>query len=163
MEHTDFIVLVGMLRPKLQRDAKMGALRNGAIPVEYQVARALRWLAGGSVYECMDGHVIARSTAYAVVHDVIDALNEAPELVCAWPQDGAVDEGAAAFKRRSTNDVITHACGGVDGLFLHIRQPSTQEHKHPLQFYSGHKKGFGYNFQVIVVEGIAGGRKCAAV
>ena len=38
MEHEDFMVLVDLLRPSLQRDVKMGALRNGAVPVEYQLA-----------------------------------------------------------------------------------------------------------------------------
>ncbi|CAB1107031.1 unnamed protein product [Ectocarpus sp. CCAP 1310/34] len=69
MEYDDFRVLVDHLRPALQKNEKMGLLRNGAIPVEYQVAMTLRWLAGGSTYECMDGHVIARSTAYHAVCD----------------------------------------------------------------------------------------------
>lgn len=35
LEYDDFMVLVGLLRPKLERDARMGGLRNGAVPVEF--------------------------------------------------------------------------------------------------------------------------------
>ncbi|CAN0271982.1 unnamed protein product, partial [Hapterophycus canaliculatus] len=55
MQHDDFMVLVELLRPALARDEKVGALRNGAIAVEYQVGLTLRWLAGASMYEGMVG------------------------------------------------------------------------------------------------------------
>lgn len=50
MGYDDFMALTELLRPDLQRDEKMGALRNGAVPVEYQLAMTLRWLAGASIY-----------------------------------------------------------------------------------------------------------------
>ncbi|CAB1096714.1 unnamed protein product [Ectocarpus sp. CCAP 1310/34] len=80
----------------------MGLLRNGAIPVEYQVAMTLRWLAGGSIYECMDGHVIARSTAYHVTSTVINALNACPELNCKWPEGEDAAGAAELFRNRSS-------------------------------------------------------------
>ena len=64
MGYDGFMALVDLLRPALKRDEEMGLLRNGTIPVEYQVAMTLRLLAGGSIYECMDDHVIGMSTAY---------------------------------------------------------------------------------------------------
>lgn len=48
MDHADFMVLVEHLRQVLERNAAMGALRNVAVPVEYQVALTLRWLASAS-------------------------------------------------------------------------------------------------------------------
>ena len=80
MGYDDFMALVDLVRPAVKRDEEMGLLRNGTIPVEYQVAMTLRWLAGGSIYEGMDGHVIARSTAYCLTSRVISALNACPEL-----------------------------------------------------------------------------------
>ncbi|CAM9404269.1 unnamed protein product, partial [Ascophyllum nodosum] len=80
MHHDDFMVLVDHLRPELERNATMGALRNGAVPVEYQVALTLRWLAGASMSEGMDGHVIARSTAYQTALRVIKAINNCTKL-----------------------------------------------------------------------------------
>ncbi|CAM9682616.1 unnamed protein product, partial [Ascophyllum nodosum] len=147
MEYEDFICLVTWLRPALERDRKMGNLRNGAIPVEYQVAMGVRWLAGASVFELMDGHVIARSKAYAVVRRVIYAMNKLSHLDCVWPSGYAVERAAAGFKDRSTNNIITRAVGAMDGLFIRLRRPSLRDHPLPTRFYSGHKKGFGMNFQ----------------
>lgn len=148
MEHEDFLKLVEVLRPALQRNEKMGALRNGAIPVEYQLAITLRWLAGGSIYEGMGGHVIARSTAYAIVHRVVDALNACSGLDCSWPSGADALLSAALFKKRSDHGVIGKALGAMDGLFLRLRKPSRRDHGASHNFFSGHKKGHGMNLQV---------------
>ena len=63
----------------------MGSLRNGAIPVEIQVALTSRWLAGASMFEEMDGHVLAKSTAYVTAHRVIAAINACSTLDCNGP------------------------------------------------------------------------------
>lgn len=148
MDYDDFMVLVELLRNDLQRNVAMGNLRNGAVPVEYQVAITLRWLAGASIYEGMDGHVIARSTAYAICHRVIDALNACRALDCKWPEGDGVLRNAAAFKQRSSWDVIDEAIGAMDGLYILIIKPNRHDHAATHSFYSGHKKAFGMNFQV---------------
>jgi len=108
MGYDDFMALVDLVRPAVKRDEEMGLLRNGTIPVEYQVAMTLRWLAGGSIYECMDGHVIARSTAYCLTSRVISALNACPELNCdgrvVYPSDQTErdrDRGAEQLLQRA--------------------------------------------------------------
>lgn len=148
MDHAEFQTLVGILRPKLQRNDKMGDLRNGAIPVEFQVAMTLRFLAGGSVFEVMDGNVIAKSTAYALVHRVIDTINQAQGLDCVWPKGEDAEAQCGMYRQRSTNGVIRMCVGAMDGLFVRLIQPSLRRHTSPGSFYSGHKKGFGMNFQV---------------
>lgn len=148
MGHDDFMALADLLRTDLQRDEKMGGLRNGAIPVEYQLAMALRWLAGASIYEGMDMHVIARSTAYSIVHRVIDALNACSELDCKWPVGDDLAANAAGFMKRSSWDVITKAFGAMDGLFIRLIKPNHHDHAATHAFFSGHKKAFGMNFQV---------------
>ncbi|CAM9474244.1 unnamed protein product [Ectocarpus sp. 4 AP-2014] len=147
LRFTEFADLADVLRPKLERDEKMGALRIGVIPVEFQLAMALRFLAGVSIFEVMDGNVIARSTAYAVVRRVIDAINQTRELDCVWPEgDGALDQ-CGMYRQRSTNGVIRMCVGAMDGLFVRLTQPSLRRHVNPRAFYSGHKKAFGMNFQ----------------
>lgn len=148
MTHEEFIDLVEMLRPTLQRDEKMGALRNGAIPVEFQVAITLRFLAGASIFEAMVGHVIARSSAYMVVYRVVDALNACNSLRCVWPTGEEAKKQGKLYKELSTNNVIERAVGAMDGLFLRIIKPKLRSHKFSNIFYSGHKKGFGMNLQV---------------
>lgn len=148
MEYEDFKILVEYLRPALQRDERMGALRNGAIPVEYQVALTLRWLAGASMYEGMDGHVIARSTAYQTAFRVIAALNACPELNCKWPEGEDVARAARVFENRSSLGIIRKCIGAMDGLFIRMIRPTAQQTAEPNNYFSGHKKGFGMNFQV---------------
>lgn len=148
MPYEDFKVLVEYLRPALQRDEKMGALRNGAIPVEYQVALTLRWLAGASMYEGMDGHVKARSTAYQTAFRAIAALNACPQLNCTWPEGEDVVWAAGVFENRSSFGVIRKCVGAMDGLFIRMIRPTAKESAEPNRFFSGHKKGFGMNFQV---------------
>lgn len=80
MGHEDFMVLAGMLRAQLRRDGGMGALRHGVVPVEFQLAITLRYLAGGSMFDVMDNRQIAKNTAMAVIHRVVDALNSCESL-----------------------------------------------------------------------------------
>jgi len=146
MDYPEFLVLAGLLRPALTKDDKMGRLRNGTIPVEYQVAMTLRWLAGASIFECMDGHVIARSTAYSITSRVLEALVACPELDCKWPEGEAVRANAELFRSRSTFGIIRNCIGAMDGLFIRVVKPTAGEAEEPNMFYSGHKKGFGMNF-----------------
>ncbi|CAN0371733.1 unnamed protein product, partial [Pylaiella littoralis] len=150
MHHVDFKILVDHLRPELERDTTMGALRNGAVPVEYQVGLTLRWLAGASMYQGMDGHVIARSTAYQTAFRVIKAINDCTELDCKWPATPEdVADKAAHFEKRCSVGVIRKCVGAMDGLFVRTIRPTTRDTAEPNSYYSGHKKGFGMNFQRI--------------
>lgn len=148
MEHEDFMVLVELLRPALERNSKMGALRNGAVPVEYQLAITLRWLAGASIYEGMDGHVIARSTAYAIVGRVVKALNACCSLDCEWPVGEDAEESARLFRARSEHEVLRKALGAMDGLYVRMIKPTLRDHPASHNFFSGHKGGHGMNLQV---------------
>eukprot|EP00903_Cladosiphon_okamuranus_P005785 g5732.t1 len=148
MDYVDFIVL-DLLRPALKRNDEMGLLRNGSVPAEHQVAMTLRWLAGGSIYECMDGHVIARSTAYSITSRVIRAMNSCPELNCKWPEGEDVTRAAGLFRNRSSFGVIRKCIGAIDGLFIRLIKPTARETAEPNSYFSGHKKGFGMNFQAV--------------
>ena len=149
MDYDDFNALVRLLRKDLERNKTMGRLRNGAIPVEFQVAFTLRWLAGASMYEGMDGHVIARSTAYQTAYRVIHAIDACSALDCKWPDtDVDVVNAARAFKERSSHGVVDKCVGALDGLFIRLIRPTRKETAEQNVYYSSHKKGFGMNFQV---------------
>ncbi|CAN0283279.1 unnamed protein product [Scytosiphon promiscuus] len=96
----------------------------------------------------MDGHVIARSTAYQTAFRVIAAVNACGEMDCRWPEGEDVANAAESFKKRSSNDVIRKCVGDMDGLFIRRVRPKATETSEPSSFFSGHKKGFGMNFQV---------------
>ena len=148
MEHADFMVLVELLRPSLERDARMEALRNVAIPVECQLVVTLRWLAGAAIWEGVDGHVMAKSTTYAIVHRGIAALCACPQLACKWPEGEDALRSARSFRKRTENDVIRRAVGAMEGLFVRLMKPIKRDHGASHSFFSGHKKGHGMNLQV---------------
>ena len=100
------------------------------------------------MYELMDAHVIARSTAYAIVKRVINAINKLSCLDYVWLSDDAVERAAAGFKDHSTNDILARSIGAMDGRFIRLRQPSLRYYPLPIRFNSAHKKGLGMNFQV---------------
>lgn len=84
LSHDDSNVLVGLLRPKLESNSRMGGLRDRSIPVELQLAMTLRFLVGGSIYELMDGRCVSKTAAYEVFHRVFDALNGCRALDVVW-------------------------------------------------------------------------------
>lgn len=76
----DFMYVVELLRPVLERDARQGARRNSSVGVELRAAMCLRRLARGTVCELMDGQVVSKSTANYVVRRVIDSSIAQDEL-----------------------------------------------------------------------------------
>ncbi|CAM9984599.1 unnamed protein product, partial [Laminaria digitata] len=95
----------------------------------------------------MDGHVIARSTAYAIVHRVIDALNDCSDLHCKWAVGEDALRYAELLKKRNENEVIRKALGAMDGLFVRLFKPTKRDHGASHNLLSGHKKGHGMNLQ----------------
>ena len=108
----------------------------------------LRWLAGASIWEGVDGHVMAKSTTYATVHRVMGALCACSRLACKWPEAGDALRLAQLFRKRSENDVIRKALGAMDGFFVRLIKPTKRDHGASHSFFSGHKKGRGMNLQV---------------
>lgn len=150
MSIKDFNDLYRMLRPRLEKSEKMGSGRNGTVRGEWSLAGALRWLAGGTIEEVMMGPNVARSTAYSMVHDGIDAIVQCRRLAIKFPTtEEELQETADGFRARSTEDVLKRCVGAADGLIVRILKPSKEEHACPERFYSGHKKTVGINLQVI--------------
>lgn len=150
MEYRDFMALVDLVRHRLERNARMWALRNRAVSVEWQAALAVRYLAGGSMHDLVDDHCIGRTTEDDIVYRVIKAVNAYSPLNCAWPQGGEVERQAALYQKQSTNDVITGCVGAMDDVFIRHSQPSDKEYPFLANFYSGHNNGFGMKFQVSI-------------
>ncbi|CAN0209299.1 unnamed protein product, partial [Discosporangium mesarthrocarpum] len=127
----------------------MTNLRGRVVAGEWALASPLRWLGGGSYFEMMDGPTIASSTAYSMLHRTLGAISSFPDLAIGWPDDDRSDHVAAGLRARSRQGIMERCVGAVDGLFIRIHKPLVKEHPAPARFYSGHKKGFGLNLQVI--------------
>ncbi|CAN0226158.1 unnamed protein product, partial [Scytosiphon promiscuus] len=150
MSKDDFDELYQMLRPRLEKGLKWGTGRNGTVRGEWSLAGALRWLAGGTIEEVMMGPNVAKSTAYRMVHDGIDAIVQCKRLRIKFPQTPEeLQESADGFRARSSEDVLKRCVGAADGLIIRILKPNKAEHACPDRFYSGHKKTVGINLQAI--------------
>lgn len=76
MNRSVFCKLVKILRPSLERNRTMGALRNGAIEPEVRLAIVLRILSGASYHDMMLLWSIACSTVYVIFQETVDAILE---------------------------------------------------------------------------------------
>lgn len=149
MNHGDFKNLYAMLRTRLEKEEDGGLGRNGTVAGEWALAGTLRWLAGGSIYEVMDGPHIARSTAYAKVRLTLEAILDCNRLRVKFPKKKEdLEKAASGFRNRSSQDVIRACVSAADGLCVRRRKPTKKEHPAPERFYSGHKKTVGMNMQV---------------
>ncbi|CAN0361243.1 unnamed protein product, partial [Laminaria digitata] len=148
MNHGDFKNLYAMLRTRIENEENGGLGRNGTVAGEWALAGTLRWLAGGSIYEVMDGPHIARSTAYAKVQLTLKAILDCNRLRVKFPKKKEdIEKAALGFRNRSSQDVIRACVSAADGLCVWRRKPTKKEHPAPERFHSGHKKGM--NMQAI--------------
>lgn len=150
MSYRDFRDLYGMLRSRLEKDVGQGRGRNGIVTGEWALAGTLRWLAGGTIQEVMDGPRMARSTAYACIQSTLDAIVDCKRLRVRFPRtEEELDKAAAGFRGRSSQDVINNCVSAAGGLLVRRRKPTSREHVAPERFCSGHGNAVGKNMQVL--------------
>ena len=148
MRHGDLKNLYAMLRTRLEKEeGRLG--RNGTVCGEWALAGTLRWLAGGSINEVMDGPHIARTTAYAKVRLTLEALLDCNRPRVKFPsKTGELEKATLGFRNRSSQDVIRTCVSAADGLCVRRLKPTKNEHAAPERICSGHKKPVGMNMQV---------------
>eukprot|EP00903_Cladosiphon_okamuranus_P005773 g5721.t1 len=88
MEERSFDKLADLLRPVLERKDFYARerSRNGAVPVEIRLAVALRILAGASHLNVAILFGIALESVFHVLREVVDAINNTPEVGPSFPQ-----------------------------------------------------------------------------
>ena len=107
MSYRDFKDLYTMLHKRLEKDEGSGVGRNGTVAGEWAIAGTLRYLAGGSIYEEMDGAHIARSTSYANIQLGLGVILACERLRVKFPQtQQELKEAALGLRCRSSQDVI---------------------------------------------------------
>ena len=60
---------------------------GGDIPVDAKLSIALRYFAGGDPYDIMISHGVSHSAVYLSVWQVVDAVNNCPQLAMKFPED----------------------------------------------------------------------------
>ena len=92
--------LASMLRPYAiaasgQKQDSRNYLQNGRISPEVRLACALRWFAGGSVYDIMTTYGIGHTDAINSCWYVVDAINSHPSFKKAYPHDHSIQHSIA--------------------------------------------------------------------
>jgi len=127
---------------------------TGNIPVvpEQRLAITLRFLAGGQALDLLDMAAVSLCSVYQIVWSTVAAINncKAIDLPDDLDDPSVCATRAADFQRRSAvPDAFKGCVGAIDGLFIRIIGRSAKQVKNPRAFYSGHKKGYGVNLQVV--------------
>ena len=111
MEYEDFLLLCQLLDNKL---TKMAGTRewgpNGRVANDVRVGMAIRYFAGGSLYDIMVKFGVSASTFYASLWMVVDAVRTCPSLQIKYPENYDDQHRIAEQYRRKSQGVIL---GGV--------------------------------------------------
>ncbi|CAB1105047.1 unnamed protein product [Ectocarpus sp. CCAP 1310/34] len=151
MDEGCFDKLADLLRPILERNDFYARkrTRHGAVPVKHRLAVALRILAGASYMDVAVLFGIAKETVFHVLWEVVDAINNTPEVgPFFFPQ--TVEECARQAKEweaKSTGGAISGCVAAGDGLFVKTIAPSPVDTPNVLSYFSGNKSGYGLNIQ----------------
>jgi hypothetical protein len=87
---------------------------------------ALRYFAGGSVYDIMQVHGVSLQSVYDSVWGVVDVINNTPELAFHFPSKEQQQEIAAGFCARSGAG-FDNVVGAIDGLVICTIMPNQAE------------------------------------
>lgn len=148
------------LPPKRVRERGRGSweryVPNGHITTSVRLAVALRFFAGGSLYDIAPLYGISRTDAFDSVWIVVAALNKSTDqrLSVTYPESHDEQKAIArAFQAKSTAN-FSCCAGAVDGILIWIHQPTTKMCKvancDPIKFFCGRKHKHGLNCQAVV-------------
>lgn len=123
---------------------------NGPIHSSFRLSSALRFFAGGAVYDIVLTHGMGHSTVYDSIWGVVDAVNKCDTLKIAFPDHEGHKEVAAGFATMSRADFCV-CVGAVDGMLIWTRKPFEGECREmkcgDKMLYCERKSKFGLNFQ----------------
>ena len=145
MEPESFRTLVGIVRPTyLARfSQKSRAQLRAERKLHHALAASLRLCAGGSYLDIKLIHGFSRAKLFDVFWDCVYACDGALNLEPFFDEKG-MKERAEFFGRR-TGGIMGGCVGCIDGLFVEVIRPSTDNSLH----YTSRKGKFGVNVQAI--------------
>jgi hypothetical protein len=158
MKKASFKLLYAILLPRLDvkflpgGGGKCGHHSTYIISSKIRLSIALRYFAGGSVYDIMLVHGVSLVSIYVSMWGVVDAINSTPELDFHFPNHEQQQEIATGFCRQSgarSNNVV----GVIDGLVVCTLMPCLSEclfmNCGQANFQCHQKDEYGLNLQAI--------------
>ena len=112
---------------------------------------ALRYFAGGSVYDIALVHGVAYTEVFKSLWKVVNAVNKCKELEIKFPDNWDGQRGIAAQFLKKSKAGFGTCVGAVDGILIWVDKP-TDANCHDAtcgakKFFCGRKKRFGINMQ----------------
>ena len=158
MPEDDFWYLCALLRDHIgdatfpsQASTKKhrNGARNGIIRCTTRVSAALRYMAGGSVYDIALVHGISIPQVYESVWVVVDAINQCDELSFQFPSNHQEQRSLAKGFQELSDAEFDTCVAATDGLLIWFEQPNSDDCQKakcgPKKFFCGRKKKFGMN------------------
>lgn len=123
------------------RNAEMGALRNGVVQPEVPVAVVVQILAGASYLDLMLIWCLGRSTVYQVFHSTCTILLNSMSFD-GFPDTTEKREHLAHgfANSRANRNPLKGCVGALDGIAIRIRNPRASDCINPATYY--HRKGY---------------------
>jgi hypothetical protein len=126
---------------------------NGHISTDVRLACALRWFAGGSVYNIMTTYGISHTDAINSCWYVVDAVNSHPNFKIAYPEEHDKQQSIAEGFRQVSGANFSCCAGAIDGILIWVHRPRerdcVQSGCSAGKFFCGRKKKFGLNCQAV--------------
>ena len=126
---------------------------NGKITSTVRLAIALRFFAGGDLYDVAPLFGVGRSDAFRSVWIVVEAIHRTHALDLSFPQDHSTQRDLARQFLVRSQAGFDCCVGAVDGILIWVLQPSPaccKESKcDAAKFFCGRKHKFGLNCQAV--------------
>ena len=130
-----------------------GSIWNGPISPDVRLACAIRWFAGGSVYDLMTTYGISHTDTINSFWFVIEAINRNPNFNIEYPNNHDEQKRIAQGFHAVSNAGFKSCAGAVDGILVWIHKPSPKDCMDSGcssgKFICGRKKKFGLNCQAV--------------
>ena len=97
---------------------------NGRIETSARLAIAIRFFAGGSIYDLAPLFGVSRTEAFVSVWMVVEAVHRTPFLNLVFPEDHDKQRQLAAEFSARSQAAFDCCVGAVDGILIWTLQPS---------------------------------------
>ena len=126
---------------------------NGKIRTSVRLAIALRYFAGGSLYDLAPLYGVGRSDAFHSVWMVVEAIHRTKAFNIVFPQNHESQIALAQQFSSRSQAGFTCCVGAVDGILIWVHQPTPsccKESKCDVtKFFCGRKHKYGLNCQAV--------------
>jgi len=126
---------------------------NGSIDTAVRLAVALRFFAGGSIYDIAPLYGIGRPDAFSSIWLVVEAVHRTQALDLVFPENHVHQRLLAQEFAKRSQAGFECCVGAVDGILIWILEPSDScsriSHCDATKFFCGRKHKFGINCQAV--------------